>query len=268
MTSELILSELWIYPVKSLGGIKLQEAQVEERGLQHDRRWLIIDANNRFVSQREHSEMTLIDVSLNESGLFLSHKTKPELGSLIVPFWPETLEILTVRVWEDEIEAILVNEKSGDWLSKALGIDVRLVFMPDSSPRPADPDYAPLDVNVSFADGFPYLLISQSSLNDLNSRLESPVEILRFRPNFVVTGGEAHQEDAWKVFKINDLEFLGVKPCARCIMTTIDPQTATKNSEPLKTLSTYRKRNNKIYFGQNLITKASGMVRVGDVIQL
>jgi uncharacterized protein YcbX len=268
MNAALLLSEIYIYPVKSLAGIKLQTAQVEERGLQHDRRWLVIDQNNNFVSQREKPEMELIDVALSESGLSISHRTKPELGALAVPFLPETFDILTVIVWDDTTEAIIVNAASNRWFSAALEGDFRLVFMPDTSLRTADRRYAPFDANVSFADGFPYLLIGQASLDDLNARLDTPIEMLRFRPNFVVTGSQAHDEDNWKAFTVNDLDFLGVKPCARCTMTTIDLQTAETGKEPLKTLATYRRQNNKILFGQNVLAQANGAVSIGDVVEI
>jgi uncharacterized protein len=229
---------------------------------------LIIDPNNRFVSQRETPSMTLIDVDLTTNGLVVTHRLKPEMGKLVVPFWPQTLDILTVTVWDDSIEAVVVNDDCSRWLSEALSGDFRLVFMPDTSVRTADRRYAPFDTDVSFADGFAYLLIGQSSLDKLNSQLEQPVEMLRFRPNFVVTGGNAHEEDSWHEFTINDLVFWGVKPCARCIMTTIDLQTATIGKEPLKTLGSYRKQNNKILFGQNVITKADGVVKVGDLVTI
>ncbi len=268
MNSSLILSKIYIYPVKSLAGVSVQTAEVQERGLRHDRRWLVVDQNNNFVSQREKPEMALIDVKIDENSLMVSHRTKPELGSLTVPFLPQTLDIVTVTVWDDTMEAVIVSDNCNSWFSTALDGHFKLVFMPDTSPRVADRNYVPFDVNVSFADGFPYLLIGQSSLDNLNAQLDSPVEILRFRPNFVVTGGQPHYEDHWKEFTINDLTFLGVKLCARCSMTTIDLQTAETGKEPLKTLATYRRQNNKILFGQNVITTSEGTVNVGDMITI
>ncbi len=262
------LSEIYIYPVKSLGGIRLTEAFVEERGLQHDRRWLLIDDNNRFLSQRENAEMALIDAELSDVGLVVWHRQKPALGTLVIPFQPQTFDLLNVTVWDDVIEAVVVSEEANHWFSEALEMSVRLVFMPDSSLRAADPDYAPFDSNVSFADGFPYLVIGQASLNDLNQRLDEPVEMARFRPNFVVEGFEAYDEDQWYEFEIGRLKLVGVKPCARCIMTTIDPKTAEKGKEPLLMLSKYRKLNNKIYFGQNVLAVTHGHLKVGDSITI
>ena len=262
------LSKIYIYPIKSLGGIELNEAIVEERGLQHDRRWLLIDADNKFVTQRSHHAMALIDVKITENGLQVWHRQKPEIGILEVPFLPQTADLLSVVVWDDTMEAIVVNEASNLWFSKALEADLRLVFMPNTSIRPADAKYAPFENQVSFADGYPYLVVGQASLDDLNGRLQTPVSINRFRPNFVVEGNLPYQEDSWTDFKIGDLAFLGVKPCARCIMTTIDPHNASAGKEPLLTLASYRKQNNKIYFGQNVLAKSYGSIKVGDVIDI
>lgn len=268
MTSTLILSEIFIYPVKSLGSIRLTQADVEERGLRYDRRWLIIDDNNRFVTQRSYPNMALIEVTITDNGLQLRHRTR-ELGILTVPFFPETFDLLTVTVWDDQMEAVIVNDTSNRWLSEALGFSARLVYLPDTSPRPADSNYAPFEANVSFADGFPFLIIGQSSLDDLNTRLPEPVSMIRFRPNLVFEGGLPYDEDQWYEFSIGKVTFYGVKPCARCILTTVDPEKGEMaGKEPLKTLSTYRKRNNKIFFGQNVMTNQTGTVNVGDEIQV
>jgi uncharacterized protein len=268
MHTELFLSQILIYPVKSLGGIALQKATIEERGLQHDRRWLVIDTHNRFLSQREFSKMALIEVALGENELILKHRTQP-VAPLRVPFLPQTFDILNVTVWNDTIEAVVVSDACNAWLSTVLDAPVRLVYLPDTSPRPADSNYAHFDTNVSFADGFPYLLISQASLHDLNTRLSEPVEMLRFRPNLVVEGALPYDEDQWFEFEIGHSAFYGVKPCARCIMTTVNPETGEiAGKEPLKTLATYRKVNNKIFFGQNIITRNTGTLQVGDSVRV
>lgn len=268
MNTSLILSEIFIYPVKSLGPIRLTQADVEERGLRYDRRWLIIDENNRFVTQRSYPEMALIEVTITDSGLQLRHRTR-DLGMLSVPFYPETFDLLIVTVWDDQMEAVIVNDTSNRWLSEALGFSARLVYLPDTSPRQADPNYAPFEGNVSFADGFPFLIIGQSSLDDLNTRLPEPVSMIRFRPNLVFEGGLPYDEDQWYEFSIGKLTLYGVKPCARCILTTVDPEKGEmEGKEPLKTLSTYRKRNNKIFFGQNVMTNQTGSIKVGDEIQV
>jgi uncharacterized protein YcbX len=261
----MILSEIWIYPVKSLSGIRLTEAQVEEKGLQYDRRWMIVDLNGRFITQREHPEMAMLKVAVLEKGLALSNRLD-EGQPILVPFEPVSKKLVSVVVWDDEVEAVTVSDEADQWLSEQLNLQVKLVMMPESTQRKADPHYAKNEENVSFADGFPFLLISQASLDHLNERLELPIIMQRFRPNFVVTGTSPHAEDDWKSIQIGTLFFDLVKPCARCVLTTIDPKTAEKGKEPLKTLATYRRVGNKILFGQNAVTKQSGLIKQGDKI--
>lgn len=263
----MILSEIWIYPVKSLSGIRLTEAQVEEKGLQYDRRWMIVDENGRFLTQREFTKMAMLKVAVLENGLLISSRLEPK-NSITVPFEPVSSNLVLVTVWDDEVEAITVSDEVDKWLSEQLEREVKLVIMPESTQRKADPRYAKNNENVSFADGFPFLLISQASLDHLNERLELPIVMQRFRPNFVVTGTNPHAEDEWKSIQIGELLFDIVKPCARCVLTTIDPETAEKGKEPLKTLATYRRVGNKILFGQNVVTKQNGLIRQGDPISL
>jgi len=261
------LSEIWIYPVKSLGGIRLTKAQVEERGLQYDRRWMIVDENARFITQREINKMAILDVALTEKGLLLSHRFESE-SNVLVPYKPVSATPLQVTVWDDSLEALTVSNDADDWLSNQLGKKVSIVMMPKSTERKADPRYAVNGENVSFADGFPFLLISEASLEDLNSKLSEVILMKRFRPNFVVSGAEPFGEDAWKSIQIGTIGFNVVKPCARCILTTINPETGEKGSEPLKTLASYRRVNNKVLFGQNLVASQTGTVREGDEIAL
>ena len=260
------LSEIWIYPVKSLGGIRLTEADVEERGLKYDRRWMIVDQDGLLVTQRQVNKMALIDVAIVENGLLISVRNDSE-DEIFVPFEPITNQELLVKVWDDEVKALTVSNEADQWLSKQLEKEVRLVVMPLSTERKADPKYAKNDENVSFADGFPFLIISQASLDHLNSKLAEPIEMKRFRPNFVVTDTEPHEEDNWNNIQIGNIQFEIVKPCARCILTTIDPETSQKGPEPLKTLATYRKINNKILFGQNVVAKDYGTLREGDALK-
>jgi len=166
----MILSEIWIYPVKSLSGIRLTEAKVEEKGLQYDRRWMIVDQNGRFLTQREHSIMAMLKVAVFENGLSISSRLEEE-KSILVPFEPVTKNPVSVVIWDDEVEAVTVSDEADQWLSEQLNLQVKLVMMPESTQRKADPRYAKNEENVSFADGFPYLLISQASLDHLNERL-------------------------------------------------------------------------------------------------
>jgi uncharacterized protein len=261
------LSEIWIYPVKSLGGIRLESAQVEERGLQYDRRWMIVDQDGMFLTQRAFTKMALMDVALAESGLLISDRFQ-EGSQVIVPFEPVSRNVLRVTVWDDTVDAMTVSDEVDAWLTEQLDKKVHLVIMPQSTQRKADPRFALNGESVSFADGFPFLLISEASLGDLNDRLAYPIEMKRFRPNFVVSGAEAFGEDTWKSIQIGDIQFDLVKPCARCILTTIDPETGEKGAEPLKTLASYRRVNNKVLFGQNLVAVKEGTVSEGDNIKI
>ncbi|MCE6988132.1 MOSC domain-containing protein [Dyadobacter sp. CY323] len=259
------LSEIWVYPVKSLSGIRLTEAEVLERGLKYDRQWMIVDDNNVFITQRVFHKMALIDVSLEETGMRFSNRLEED-NEVFVPFNPETNETVTVKIWEAWVDAVTVSPDADKWLSKELGQSLRLVMMPTSTERKVPVKYAKNGENVGFADDFPYLIISQASLDDLNTRLLEPVAMKRFRPNFVVAGTMPFEEDQWKKISIGGLDFELLKPCARCVLTTIDPVTAQKGKEPLKTLSTYRMFNKKILFGQNVVATSFGTVKEGDTV--
>jgi uncharacterized protein YcbX len=263
----LTVSGLYIYPVKSLGGIALNAATLTDRGFEYDRRWMLVDDNNHFISQREVAAMALLKVSLHEQGLLIRNTGKPD-ASFLVPFQSANTETTMVTVWGDKCRGRLVSTEANDWFSEQLGMSCKLVYMPDSTHRRVDSRYASNKEITSFSDGYPLLLIGQSSLDDLNSRLQTPLPMNRFRPNIVFTGGDPFLEDKMKQFDINGVRFFGVKLCARCVITTIDQQTAEKAKEPLKTLSTYRSKNNNIYFGQNLLFHGSGTISIGDTITI
>ncbi len=263
----LTISELYIYPIKSLGGIALDKATLIERGFEHDRRWMLVDADNQFLSQREVNAMALLKVQLTAQGLLITNSGVPG-EELLVPFLPTITETGMVTVWSSHCRAQRVSDEADDWFSKQLGFPCKLVYMPDTTRRYVDGRYAHNKEITSFSDGYPLLLIGQASLDDLNNRLETPLPMNRFRPNIVFTGGAAFQEDYMKHFEINGITFFGVKPCSRCVMTTINQQTAEKAKEPLKTLSTYRMKNKKIYFGQNLLHQGTGVVSIGDTITI
>ncbi|MDH4460626.1 MAG: MOSC domain-containing protein [Flectobacillus sp.] len=263
------LSEIWIYPIKSLGGISLNEANVTERGLEYDRRWLLVDDAGVFLTQRQYASLALFSVALTEDG-FLEVTNRKSNQSLSFSTQQYSNKQVEVKVWDDMIWANEVSEEVSLWFSNQLDKQVHLVYMPDSSKRAIDPRYAQTDVDItSFADGYPFLLIGQSSLDDLNNRLESAVTMNRFRPNFVVKGASPYQEESWYEFQLGAVDFWGVKPCARCILITINPVTGERtSSEPLATLSKYRKVGNKVLFGQNVIPKSLGKLQVGDVIKV
>jgi uncharacterized protein len=261
------LSEIWVYPVKSLGGIRLKEAKTEDKGLQYDRRWLIVDENNVFITQRVFHQMALIDVALEAEGLKIFQRNDPA-NSITIPYEPVSGNAVAVTIWDDVAEAVTVSDEADAWLSTQLEQSVRLVMMPESTQRKADPKYARNGEIVSFADGYPFLIISQASLDELNSRLDTPISMIRFRPNFVVSGTVPFEEDEWKRVRIGDLDFEIVKPCARCVLTTVDPATGQKGAEPLKTLASYRRVNNKVLFGQNMVASNFGLIREGDALNV
>ncbi|MEB2778265.1 MOSC domain-containing protein [Algoriphagus sp. D3-2-R+10] len=266
MPEPLVIQDLYIYPIKSLAGVRLMVAKVEEKGFELDRRWMLIDETGQFLSQRSFPLMAMLHVEIGVDSLRVYHISNPS-DFIHIPIAEEGDAISSVTVWDDEMPARLVNPKIDHWFSKTLGRNVRLVKMPDTTERKVDPRYAVNGESVSFADGMPYLLIGQESLEDLNSRLETPVPMNRFRPNIVFSGGESFAEDSWKKMQIGDLYFQVIKPCARCIMTTVDQETGIKAAEPLKTLATYRKVGNKILFGQNMVALSSGIIKVGDKIK-
>lgn len=259
------ISELYIYPIKSLGGISLQKAEVTDRGFKYDRRWVLIDNNNRFLSQREVANMALLKVGLGDNGLTVTNTTNAD--SLFIPFTLAKNEFLEVTIWDDACSAQLVSDEADDWFTQVLGLNCRLVYMPDDSHRPTDPRYA--DNNItSLSDGYPFMMIGQASLDELNSYLEEVLPMNRFRPNIVFTGGLPFQEDIMDEFTINNIHFNGVKLCARCNITTINQDDASKGKEPLKTLAGYRSKNKKIYFGQNVVHAGVGVVTVGDKLKV
>lgn len=271
LSSAITLTGLFIYPVKSLGGISLPAAELTSRGLRHDRRWLIVDERNRFLTQREHAEMALLAVEPAYNGFLLRHQQRPELLPLYVPFEATPEKTLFVTIWDDMVFAWRGSKEADEWLSEALGRACKLVYMSDMVRRDVDPDKPelnPAGTLVSFADGYPYLLTTEESLEKLNAQLTEPIPMNRFRPNLVVRGAAADAEMDWSAFQIAGQPFRAVRGCGRCVVTTIDQTTAQKNpaTEPLRTLATYRKQGKKIMFGQNVTGPADGRVQVGDTV--
>jgi uncharacterized protein len=260
------LQDIYIYPIKSLGGIRLDSALLEERGFMHDRRWMLVDKEGNFLSQRIFPKMAMLQVKIVADGIFVFHQLNPE-KNFKIPIDPLTDQMLQVHIWEDQVMGQIVNPLANRWFSEILQQECLLVKMPESTKRKIKPKYAVKDESVSFADGMPYLLIGQSSLDDLNERLEIPVGMDRFRPNLVFSGGKPFEEDQWENIQIGRAKFKITKPCARCVMTTVNPQTAEKEKEPLKTLATYRTVNNNVMFGQNMLLLEGDYVCVGDELK-
>ena len=246
------ISELYIYPVKSLAGIKLENSSLTPFGLKFDRRWMIVDSSGQFLSQRELAKMATINTAISGGQLVLSHAE----STITVPEAAQDSVEIMITVWKDTFLASHVSNTVDQWLSNILGQDCQLVFMKGNTQRQIDTDFAPIGQNVSFADAYPMLVISQASLDDLNAKLVEPVNINRFRANVIVAGTLAFAEDNWQNLSINDIDYQAVKLCSRCIMPSINQSTGIQDKvEMLAVLNRYRKIDKKIKFGQNLIYK-------------
>ncbi|MBA3721108.1 MAG: MOSC domain-containing protein [Parachlamydiaceae bacterium] len=266
MTQNIIqVSDLQIYPVKSCKGLQRKSIVIQKKGPEHDRRWMLIDSSNRFMSQRQFPQMALIEVTPYDDHLFIRLPNKQEYS---IPIQTKDKKI-DVVIWKDTCSAIDQGEDIAQALSHFLNTDCRLVFIPDETIRQVNQKYAlnPQD-EVGFADGYPFLLISEASLEDLNKKLDRPLPMNRFRPNIVINGCSPYEEDTWKTIRIGEIKFSIVKPCSRCVITTIDQSTAEKSLEPLQMLSTYRKMEKGIMFGQNIIHQNLGILNVGDRIEI
>lgn len=259
------LTQIHIYPVKSLTGIQVNSWPVTEKGLLFDRRWMLVDSNQQFLSQRRLPRMTLIKTELTENHLILS---APDMGELQLPLQPSGGEIINSTIWHDQCPALSVSEEADQWLRDFLGVDCRLVYQPDDLIRPVNPDYAKTSDQVSFADGFPFLIISEQSLAALNQEMQLDLQMIRFRPNLVVAGCDSYAEDYWREISVGEIDFRLTKPCARCPVPTIDPSTGEYGKEPLTTLNRTRKWQNKVYFGQNALHDQCGNLSVGDSVQI
>lgn len=259
------VARLFVHPLKSARGIELRAAEVDGLGFRHDRRWMVVDSAGRSLSQRERPRMALIEAEPFDGGLRLR---APGMDPLDVPA-PDGGPRLRVALWDGEPVWTVAGGPDADaWLGAFLGIGCRLVHMPSGVVRKVDPARAPEGVRTTLTDGFPVHLFSEESLAELNRRLPGAVSARRFRPNVVVGGTEPHGEDRWRRLRIGEVEFRVVKPCARCSVPGVDPDTGTRGREPIRTLSGYRKRNGKVYFGQNLVHLGTGTVRVGDRVEV
>jgi uncharacterized protein YcbX len=262
------VTEINIYPIKSTRRIALQESEVLPRGLPWDRRWMLVDENNKFITARQYPALAMVKTTIDSDKLVVTADASDELR---LPLHPEPRQTTRVTVWRDTVDAVPANPETDAWFSDYLGVSCRLVQMTDDLNRGVDQDYGQPGDEVSFADGFPLLLITEASLADLNSRLEHPVDMRRFRPNLVVDGDAPYAEDEWRRFRVGEVELEGVKNCSRCVFTTVDPDQGIKSphKEPLRTFSLYRRRpQGGVFFGQKLIPRSSGTIRVGDSVSI
>ena len=273
------VSEINIYPVKSLKGITVIEAEVEPRGLRSDRRWLIVDKDGKFLTQRGLPKMATIGVAVSGNGLDVRAD-----GFLPLRVDPIEGERVTALVWNSTSEAVAYDIETNEWFSDVLGKKVTLLYMPDDAGRPVNPRFDRGGEMVSFADGYPLMLLGEASLAELNSRIERPLPMNRFRPNLVVSGSKAFAEDDWKTIRIGEAVFRSTKPCERCTITTVDQSRGEfDGKEPLRTLTTFRSARdvmperidalglgpNAVIFGQNLVAESAGAtIRVGDTVEV
>ncbi len=265
------ISALYTYPIKSCGGLTHTSITFDSRGPLWDRRWLVTDPDGMFFTQRELPPMALIQPTFTGSSLTL---TAPGMSSIQISLEAERPASRSVRIWKDTCEAWDEGDALAQWFSDYLKVDARLFRMTDTHIRVVDKNYAPYDAAVGFADAYPALIVSESSLDDLNQRLvERGAEVVpmrRFRPNIVITDSPAYAEDTWREARLGSMTFDLVKPCARCVMTTVDPATGTipNTAEPLATLNSYRKQERGVMFAQNAIHRAAGTLNIGDAVNV
>lgn len=274
----LTVASLHIYPIKSLGGFSVREARTTDRGFEHDRRWMLVDGNGRFITQREVPSMACLHCSALPDGFRV---TDIRDGSAIdLPWEIRSGTRRQASVFSDTVEVLDAPAELSAWFSEKLRMPCTLVFMPDDSKRPVDPTYA--NGITSLSDGYPYLVVSQASLDDLNARIRSSSDppdvnsgvidrssdlgMERFRPNIVIAGGTAFQEDGWKEISIGGTSFSLVKPCGRCAIPTIDQRTGVKGLEPTRTLASFRRRVTnagavKVEFGMNAMAQDGATIR-------
>ena len=266
----IVVSALNVYPVKGLKGIALEEARCTDRGIEHDRRFMLVDPQGQFYTQREYPRMATVWTEIDGDELSLSAPDMPELR---VPTKPQGKSKARVQVWSSTCDALTVGQDADEWFSDYLGMPCALVYMPDDSKRFSNPKFGGQGRRVGFADGYAYLLANEGSLAELNGRLaikgHAPVPMNRFRPNIVVKGAAAYAEDDWGDLAVNGMKLRTAKPCGRCQVTTTDQATGeVRGPEPLATLAEYRDSPFGVRFGMNLVTVQEGTIRVGDAVEL
>ena len=266
--NEVRVTGVTIYPIKSTAGVVVDSSAVEHQGLAHDRRWMVVDEFGECQTGREYPILTQVQPRVEDDGLAVN---APAMEELHIPRPASSADTRPVRVWDDECRAQSAGAAVDEWFSSLLEARCHLVYMGDATQRPVEFEYSRPGDRVSFADAYPLLLISEASLEDLNGRLDVEVSMRRFRPNIVVAGCGAYDEDGWRNIRIGETPFDGAKNCARCVFTTIDPDTGLQHPqlEPLRTLGSYRRgASGGVLFGRNLIPRGEGTVSVGDVLSV
>ena len=260
------LTAIHIFPLKSCAPLPLAQARVLSRGLEHDRRWLLVDEESKFITARKCPRLVLVRAMPTDDGLQLD---APDMPRLHVRF-PDAAQRTSTLIWDDTVAPLACADESAEWLSTFLERPCRLVFMDDACVRPVDPNRAQPGDEVSFADSHPLTLLSASAVDLLNTKLAVPVPALRFRPNLLINGVEPHAEDGWKRVRIGDVEFDLLGPCVRCVFTTLDFHTGVFDpaGQPLRTLTQYRRSPRGVIFSQNLTPRGVGTLRVGDAVEV
>ena len=265
------LASIHIYPMKAARAVDLEESLVEPWGLAGDRRWLLVDRNGRFISQREKPPLARVIVSYESAAGSISVSADGVAGTTITPPAPDA-PLLKVTVWSSTLLAAEGGPEADAWFSAYLRCPVRLVYLDDPTRRPVNPQYGRDGDVVSFADGYPLLLTSAGSLGELSDWLAAArqprVPMTRFRPSVVVAGAPPWAEDRWRRIRIGAVPFRVAKPCGRCVVTTIDQITGTRGNQPLKMLGKRRRIGKDLVFGQNLIPDSGGVIRVGDPVEI
>ncbi|MFL6351089.1 MAG: MOSC domain-containing protein [Bryobacteraceae bacterium] len=261
----MVLSEICIYPIKSAGGVAVKETSVDISGPIADRRWMLVDSEGVFLSQRRVPTMALLSPRLEGDRIVVE---APNMPSLVIPRWSGQGDWVSVRLWRDQLQLPHPDPECSAWFSAFLGECCRLVHLPDSVIRGVEPPYDVPGWRVGLADGYPLLLVAQASLDTLNERLPTPVGMERFRPNLVIAGAKPHEEDGWRRLRLGEVELAVVKPCARCSTVLVDPCTAERGLEPLQTLARYRSQQQKVLFAQNSLVITPGQLRVGLAVEV
>jgi MOSC domain-containing protein len=263
---EIVVTHIRIYPIKACGGIEVAEARMEERGFQYDRRWMLMDGAGGYLDQLDHPRLASVVPRIMEDGLLLQ---APGMPLLRTPLHLDEPASLSVRISRSVCEVIPVGREADEWFQELLGAACQLVYMPETTRRGVNPEYAINDDIVSFASGYPYHLIAEESVADVNRLLDTPVPLDRFRPSLVIAGAPAFAEDTWQTVRIGQQVFHLVKPCDRCAITTVDQRTGeVTGTEPLRTIARIRTVSQKALFGWYLLPEARGVLRVGDRVEV
>jgi hypothetical protein len=262
----IIVSALYLYPIKSCSGISLKVAEIGQRGIRGDRAFMVVDQTGQFITQRQQPRMALVQPVVREDGVItITAPNMPEISMIT----DDVGKRYTVKVWRDTCIGVDQGDAIAAWFSTFLGIACRVVYMPEDSVRQVNPQYATKEQDqVAFADGYPLLLVNEASLVDLNARMQEPLPVNRFRPNIVVEGMQPYVEDMWRKICIGEVLFHIVRGCERCPITTTNQATAVVGKEPLRTLATYRRAQKGVIFGQNMIHAHEGTIRLGDTVEV